>query len=91
MGRRRTRNRHLPQRVYLDHGTYWFRPKVARLIAATLAVAFLALMAWLAVRTWWRFRDADGGGKECGIKLKIFRDGENIQRLDGVQYAQVFE
>jgi integrase len=27
MGRRRTRDRHLPQRVYLDHGTYWFRPK----------------------------------------------------------------
>jgi integrase len=27
MGRRRKRDRHLPQRVYLDHGTYWFRPK----------------------------------------------------------------
>lgn len=27
MGRRRTRDKHLPQRVYLDHGTHWFRPK----------------------------------------------------------------
>src|SRR5215469_14786892 len=27
MGRRRKRDKHLPQRVYLDHGTYWFRPK----------------------------------------------------------------
>jgi len=27
MGRRRKRDRHLPERVYLDHGTYWFRPK----------------------------------------------------------------
>src|ERR1039457_852226 len=26
MGRRRQRDKHLPQRVYLDHGTYWFRP-----------------------------------------------------------------
>lgn len=30
MGRRRTRDRHLPQRVYLDHGTHWFRPKVGK-------------------------------------------------------------
>jgi integrase len=27
MGRRRTHDRHLPQRVYLKNGTYWFRPK----------------------------------------------------------------
>jgi integrase len=27
MGRRRKRNKHLPQRVYLAYGTYWFRPK----------------------------------------------------------------
>lgn len=27
MGRRRTRDRHLPQRVYLNHGAYWFRPR----------------------------------------------------------------
>jgi integrase len=27
MGRPRTRDKHLPQRVYLDHGTHWFRPK----------------------------------------------------------------
>src|SRR5215813_15478192 len=27
MGRRRKRDKYLPQRVYLDHGTYWFRPK----------------------------------------------------------------
>lgn len=30
MGRRRTRDRHLPQRVYLDHGTHWFRPRVGK-------------------------------------------------------------
>jgi integrase len=30
MGRRRTRDKHLPQRVYLDHGTHWFRPKGAK-------------------------------------------------------------
>lgn len=30
MGRRRTRDKHLPQRVYLDHGTHWFRPKVGK-------------------------------------------------------------
>jgi integrase len=30
MGRKRTRDKHLPQRVYLDHGTYWFRPKGAK-------------------------------------------------------------
>lgn len=30
MGRRRTRDRHLPQRVYLDHGTHWFRPKIGK-------------------------------------------------------------
>lgn len=27
MGRKRTRDKHLPQRVYLDSGTHWFRPK----------------------------------------------------------------
>jgi hypothetical protein len=27
MGRRRKRDKHLPQRTYLDHGTYWFRPE----------------------------------------------------------------
>jgi len=27
MGRPRQHDKHLPQRVYLDHGTYWFRPK----------------------------------------------------------------
>jgi integrase len=26
MGRTRTRDRHLPRRLYLVHGTYWFRP-----------------------------------------------------------------
>lgn len=26
MGRNRTRDRHLPSRLYLVHGTYWFRP-----------------------------------------------------------------
>lgn len=30
MGRRRTRDTHLPHRVYLDHGTHWFRPKVGK-------------------------------------------------------------
>jgi integrase len=30
MGRRRKRDRHLPARVYLDHGTFWFRPKVGK-------------------------------------------------------------
>jgi integrase len=30
MGRRRTRDKHLPRRAYLDHGTYWFRPKVGK-------------------------------------------------------------
>jgi integrase len=30
MGRRRQRDKHLPQRVYLDHGTYWFRPLGAK-------------------------------------------------------------
>ena len=32
MGRRRTRDKHLPQRVYLDHGTYWFRPRVGKAV-----------------------------------------------------------
>jgi integrase len=27
MGRRRQTDKHLPQRVYLHHGAYWFRPK----------------------------------------------------------------
>lgn len=26
VGRRRKNNKHLPQRVYLEHGRYWFRP-----------------------------------------------------------------
>lgn len=30
MGRRRTRDRHLPERLYLERGTYWFRPKGAK-------------------------------------------------------------
>lgn len=32
MGRRRRHDKHLPQRVYLNHGTYWFRPKAARAV-----------------------------------------------------------
>jgi integrase len=32
MGRRRTRDKHLPQRVYLDCGTYWFRPKIGKAV-----------------------------------------------------------
>ena len=32
MGRRRRHDKHLPQRVYLNHGTYWFRPKDARAV-----------------------------------------------------------
>lgn len=27
MGRRRKHDRHLPQRVYFEHGRYWFKPK----------------------------------------------------------------
>jgi hypothetical protein len=34
MGRRRKRDEHLPQRAYLDHGTYWFRQKQGKLRAA---------------------------------------------------------
>lgn len=30
MGRRRKLDRHLPQRVYLKNGTYWFKPKDAK-------------------------------------------------------------
>jgi integrase len=30
MGRKRLHDKHLPIRVYLDHGTYWFRPKDAK-------------------------------------------------------------
>jgi integrase len=30
MGRKRLHDKHLPLRVYLDHGTYWFRPKDAK-------------------------------------------------------------
>jgi integrase len=30
MGRKRLHDKHLPLRVYLDHGTYWFRPKNAK-------------------------------------------------------------
>jgi integrase len=30
MGRRRTRDPHLPERLYLERGTYWFRPKGAK-------------------------------------------------------------
>lgn len=30
MGRRRTRDRHLPERLYLERGTYWYRPKGAK-------------------------------------------------------------
>ncbi len=43
MGRRRRIDRHLPQRVYLVHGSYWFRPKdgkavnLGRDLAAALA------------------------------------------------------
>lgn len=32
MGRRRRRDKHLPPRVYLVHGSYWFRPKVGRAV-----------------------------------------------------------
>ena len=27
MGRRRKKDKHLPQRVYFEHGRYWFKPK----------------------------------------------------------------
>src|SRR6266404_4240234 len=27
MGRRRKQDKHLPQRVYFEHGRYWFKPK----------------------------------------------------------------
>lgn len=30
MGRTRTRDKHLPQRMYLERGIYWFRPKGAK-------------------------------------------------------------
>jgi hypothetical protein len=30
MGRKRRLDNHLPQRVYLVHGAYWFRPKVGK-------------------------------------------------------------
>lgn len=30
MGRRRTRDKHLPERLYLERGTYWYRPKGAK-------------------------------------------------------------
>jgi hypothetical protein len=32
VGRRRKRDRHLPQRVYLSHGGYFFRPKAGQAI-----------------------------------------------------------
>jgi integrase len=32
MGRRGQRDKHLPQRVYLDQGTYWFRPKCGKAV-----------------------------------------------------------
>ena len=32
MGRKRTRDKHLPLRVYIDHGTYWFRPKGSKAV-----------------------------------------------------------
>ena len=27
MGRRRAKDKHLPQRVYLNHGSYWYIPR----------------------------------------------------------------
>lgn len=43
MGRRRTTNKHLPQRVYLEHGAYYFRPKDGRRVrlGASLSEALL--------------------------------------------------
>lgn len=32
MGRKRRHDTHLPQRLYVDHGTYWFRPKDAKAV-----------------------------------------------------------
>jgi hypothetical protein len=32
MGRKRLTEKHLPQRVYIDCGTYWFRPKEGKAI-----------------------------------------------------------
>ncbi len=32
MGRRRQHDKHLPQRVYLKDGTYWFRPRVGKYV-----------------------------------------------------------
>lgn len=45
MGRPRTKNKHLPQRVYLENGRYWFRPKSgARVdLGTTLAAMYEAL------------------------------------------------
>jgi len=53
MGRRRTRDRHLPHRVYLDHGTHWFRPKDGK--AVNLGKDFAEAMrqyAALATSSW---------------------------------------
>jgi hypothetical protein len=30
MGRRRKRDKHLPQRVYFESGRYWFKPKLSK-------------------------------------------------------------
>lgn len=56
MGRRRTRDRHLPARVYLHHGAYWFRPREGGAInlGDDLGVA-LAKYAGL-IDTQWRGR-----------------------------------
>lgn len=45
MGRKRLRDRHLPERVYLHHGAYYFVPKGGSWIrlGATLAEMYLAL------------------------------------------------
>lgn len=43
MGRKRTKNKHLPERVYFEHGQHWYRPKNGERIAlgANLSAALM--------------------------------------------------
>ena len=62
MGRRRQHDKHLPQRVYLKDGTYWFRPRVGKYVnlgrdLAEAIARYASLIGTAQVRAHARRRD----------------------------------
>jgi integrase len=93
MGRKRTRDKHLPQRVYLSHGAYFFRPKVgnAILLSRELPEALARYAAIIGSQQW--------SGRTLGDVIDRYRlevlplkrsartredEGKALDRLKGV-------